>query len=234
MELARTSWNSADYIEFINYLQSLSDEKYKEFNSRIIPDTPHFFGIRIPALRDIAKKISKGNADEFLSLEKGDFHEEIIIDGLVRAGRKSSYEQMKEDMVIFSQRIYNWAICDTVSFKGIKKYIPEFWADKDIFIKSGNPWQVRFGLGVLMNFYLTDEYIDEVLKITENVKSDFYYVNMMQAWLIATAAAKQRDKTIEFLKKSSLDDTVFKMTVRKVTDSYRISKEDKILIKGIR
>ncbi|MCH5184948.1 MAG: DNA alkylation repair protein [Oscillospiraceae bacterium] len=227
MELIRQSWSEKDYKEFFRYLTTLSDDKYKEFNSRIIPDTPLFIGIRIPEIRNIAKEISKGNHAEFLSIEKGGYHEEIITDGLVRAAKKCGYDEMLQDIIIFSSKIYNWAICDTVSFKGIKKHMPEFWADKDILLKSENPWQVRFGLGILMKFYLTDDYTDDVLEICANTESDFYYVNMMRAWVIATAAAKFPEKVNRLLESGGLSDTVLNMTVRKMLDSYRITDENK-------
>lgn len=233
MDLKREGWNETDYNDFLDYLDSLSDTKYREFNSRIIPDTSMMFGIKIPVLRKIAKEISKGNADAFLKLEKGKYHEEIIIEGLVAAEKKSSYDEMLKDMIYFSEKIYNWAICDTVVFKGSKKYMPQFWRDKDIFLKSKNPWQIRFGLGILMKFYLIDEYIDDVLEICVKTESDFYYVNMMRAWVIATAAAEYYDKVLELLNGGRLDNTVFKMTVRKMLDSYKISKEGKDKVREI-
>ncbi len=227
MDLQRNSWSNKDYKDFLVYLQSLADDKYKKFSSGIIPDTPLFFGIRVPELRRIAKEISKGNAGEFLRLEKGGFHEEIIIDGLVRAGKKCPYDEMLKDIIYFSGKIYNWSISDTVSFKSIKKYHTKFWNDKDILLKSDNPWQIRFGLKILVDFYLTDEYIDAVLDICAHIKSSFYYVNMMQAWLNATAAAKYPDKVMRLLENGRLDEVVFKMTVRKMLDSYRITEPDK-------
>lgn len=234
MDLKREVWTEDDYKDFIEYLKSVSEDKCKDFNSRIIPDTSLMFGIRVPVLRRIAKEISKGNAEDFLKLKKGTFHEEVIIEGLVAAEKKCPYDEMLGDIVKFSDKIYNWAICDTVSFKGLKKYIPEFWNDKDILLKSENPWQVRFGLGILMNFYITDEYIDDVLKICVNIKSDFYYVNMMQAWLIATAAAKYCDKVLVLLEGRYLNDEVHKMTVRKMLDSHRISDEAKNKVREMR
>lgn len=234
MKLNREHWTQTDYSEYIKYLKSLGVENYKDFNSNIIPDTPHAFGIRIPETRKIAKEILKGNYEEFLDCKKGDYHEEVIIEGLVMAGIKCGYNEMLGLMKRFADKIYNWAICDVVSFKGIKKYLPEFFGDIEYFIYSENPWVQRFGFGCLMQFYLTDEYIDRVLEYVSSVNSDFYYVEMMQAWLVATAAAKQRDKTIAFLERGSLNTFTHNKAIQKMRESYRISKEDKEYVKTLK
>lgn len=234
MELNRSSWTQQDYEDYINYLQELGEESYKEFNGRLIPDTPHAYGIRIPAVRKTAKEILKGNYDEFIACKKGDYHEEIIIEGLVLSGIKCGYCQLLENMKYFAGKIYNWAICDTVSFKGLKNYPDEFLEDADYFIYNKNPWVQRFGFSCLMEFYLNDKYIDRVLEYVNSVNSDFYYVEMMQAWLVATAAAKQRDKTIAFLENNSLNDFTHNKAIQKMRESSRISKEDKEYVSGLR
>lgn len=234
MELKRINWSQADYEEYFAYLKTLGEESYKDFNANIVPDTPHMFGIRVPELRKIAKEILKGNYAEFLACKKGDYQEEVIIEGLVMAGIKCGYDEMLGLMKQFADKIYNWEICDIVSFKGMKKYLPEFFADIEYFIYNESPWVQRFGFGCLLEFYLTDEYIDRVLGYVNSVNSDFYYVEMMQAWLVATAAAKQRDKTIAFLENNNLNDFTHNKAIQKMRESYRISKEDKIYIKSLK
>ncbi|MCX7714579.1 MAG: DNA alkylation repair protein [Clostridia bacterium] len=234
MNLISSTWTNEAYEEFILYLKSLAEDVYRDFSQKLTPNTPNMWGLRVPVMRKIAKEITKGNYAEFLIVPKGDFHEEIVIEGLVMAQAKCEYPKMLEYMKKFADKIYNWAICDTVSFKQIKKYKKEFWKDKNVFIFHENPWVVRFGIGCLLEFYLDDEYIDEVLDIVESVDSDFYYVQMMQAWLIATAFAKYREKTLSFLKETKISDEVFRMTVRKIRDSNRVDKADKDFILTIR
>lgn len=234
MNLIREHWTKEDYAQFRIYLQSLSEEAYKAFNARIIPNTPHAYGIRIPYIRKIAKEIIKGNYHEFIELPKSDYHEEILIEGLIRSADKCPYEQILKHMSEFSEKIYNWAICDTVSFKGLKKHTDRFIDDVSQFIYSDNPWAVRMGFLALMSFCLTDEYIDRVLEYVNSINSDFYYVQMIQAWLIATAAAKQHDKTMNFLAGNSLNSTTQNMAIRKIRESFRISPEDKELVKCLK
>lgn len=223
-----SEWTEKGYAQFQEMLGSLSDESYKEFNSRIIPDTALTYGIRMPVIRKIAKQILKrSDYERYLNLQKSSYHEEVIIEGLVLAGIKCGYPETIAHMEQFVPKIYNWAINDTVVFKGIKKHTELFINDVDRFIFSDNPWAQRFGYSHLMSFFLTDEYIDAVLEKVNAIDSNFYYVQMMQAWLLATAAAKQREKTLRYLEHNRLNQTTMKMTVKKMRESYRISKEDK-------
>ena len=227
MELTREHWTQDDYGEFREYLKSLADEKYKEFSDGLVPGSDLSYGIRVPVLRQTAKAIAKGNYKEFLKCKKGGYREEIMLEGLVMSLIKCDYPEMVAYMKEYAQKITSWETCDIVSFKGLKKYLPELLNDIDWFIYSDNPWAQRFGFSCLLGFYLTDEYIDTVLKYVDSVNSDFYYVEMMQAWLIATAAAKCRDKTMKFLENNHLNDFTQNKAIQKMRESYRISKEDK-------
>lgn len=231
MKFTREHWTDADYAELLEYLKSSADEKYKQFSDGLVPGGDASLGVRVPVLRSTAKEISRGNAKEFLSLKKkSGYREEIMLEGLVMSLIKCGYDEMLSLIKSYVKKIKSWETCDIVSFKGIKKYLPEFFADIEYFIYNENVWAVRYGFGCLLEFYLTDDYIDRVLGYVNSVNSDFYYVQMMQGWLIATAAAKCRDKTMEFLKSNDLNPTTQNMAVRKIRESLRISKEDKELV----
>lgn len=232
MNLVKEKWTNKDYKEFLKYLNSLSEEGYKKFNKNLIPDTPDIIGIRVPILKRIAKEISKGNWREYLLIKKGSIHEEILIEGLVITNLKLDYKDFIKYITEFADKVSNWAICDYtfMNLKQIKKYKKELWSDIDNFLKSKNPWVLRVGVVILMDYYLEDEYIYEVLEKIDNVKSDFYYVEMACAWTIATAFGKYRDVTFKFLKNAKISDTVMNMTVKKIRESNRVSDEDKELV----
>ena len=230
MELKRETWTQADYEEFMDYLRTLADEKYKKFSDSLVPGVELSLGIRIPILRQTAKEIAKGNYTEFLRCKKGGYREEIMLEGLVMTLIKCDYNEMLGYIKEYAGKITSWETCDIVSFKGIRKHPGEFWNDIEYFIYNENPWIQRYGFGCMLGFYLTDEYIDRVLSYVNSVDSDFYYVQMMQAWLVATAAAKCRDKTMKFLADNKLNSVTQNMAVRKIRESNRISKEDKDLV----
>ena len=181
-------------------------------------------------MRQTAKAISKGDYASFLNCKNNAYREEIMIKGLVMSLIKCDYHEMLGYIKQYVAQITSWETCDIVSFKGLKKHLDEFLNDVEYFIYNENPWIVRFGFNCLMEFYLTDEYIDKVLSYVNSVNSDFYYVQMMQGWLVATAAAKCRDKAMKFLESNDLNATTQNMAVRKIRESLRISKEDKELV----
>jgi 3-methyladenine DNA glycosylase AlkD len=231
MELTREHWTQDDYEELLEYLKSLADDEYKKFDEGLVPNGEPSFGVRVPHLRDTAKKIVKGNYEEFFACKKGIYREEIMLEGIVMTLVRCGYEQMIVYAKSYADKIKSWETCDIVSFKGFGRYLEQLWQDVEYFIYNKNPWVVRFGFGLLMKFYLTDEYIDAVFEYVNSVNSDFYYVQMMQGWLIATAAAKCRDKTMKYLADNTLNPTTQTMAVRKICESNRISKEDKDLVK---
>lgn len=231
-----TKIDKYNYIDIINYLKSLADEKYKKFNSGIVKDTgSDIIGVRIPELRKIAKEIVKGDYEGFLENSGKVYYEEVMLRGLVTAQVKGQFEDVSRRVDEFVTWIDNWAVCDTFcsTFKIIRKFPCEFFEHIKTYLNSDNPWAVRVGLVLMMNYYLVDEYIDEVLKRVKSINSSEYYVQMGKAWLLATAAAKYRDKTIELIINEP-DNVIFKMTVQKCVDSYRVADEDKKYLKEVR
>ena len=226
-----------NYPDIINYLKSIADEKYKKFHSGIVKDTDsQILGIRLPVLRKIAKDILKGDYEGFLHNSGKTYYEEVMLRGLVTAQIKGGFEDVKKRVNDFVPWIDNWAVNDTFcsAFKIIKNFHGEFFEHIETYLKSENPWAVRVGIVLMMNYYLTDEYIDRVLERVENTVSDQYYVQMGKAWLLATAAAKFRDKTINFIETAELENKTFYMTVQKCVDSYRVPQEDKSYLKSLR
>lgn len=234
MNVIRDIWTQNDYSMFLKYLYSLADEKYRTFNSSLIPGCADMIiGVRIPELRRIAKDISKGNGHSFIECEKGITNEEIIIDGLVRADCSKTYEDISKNVSIFVKRINNWAVNDVVKFSNIKKYREKFRYDLSVLLGSGKEWETRYGLKILMDFYLDDTYIDYALSKTSAIKSDAYYVCAMQGWLIATAAVKYGSLVEGLLRSGVLEQKAAVMAADKIRDSRRISGDFKEMIRQI-
>lgn len=238
MELCRKTWSLKNYAEFLKYLKSLADNDYKDFNAKITPNSEsEIIGIRVPKLRECAKEISKGNFREFIEAAdqtaqmRSLTHEEITIYGLVIGCAKLPFGEMCERIRRYSLLVNNWACCDVPvsTFKQIRSLKEEYKIEIFAFLKSQNLWQQRVGIIILLDHYLSDEKdAAYALQSINSVKSDEYYVQMAQAWLIATSFAKHRDLTKSFMEHEfSLSDDVKKMTVRKLRDSYRVSYKDK-------
>ena len=183
-------------------LYELADEKYKKFHSNLCPNIDNIIGVRIPKIREIAKNIAKDNAIDFLDTYKCEFYEEKMIYGLIIRYMKTDLETRLKYLNKFVPMIDNWAICDCScsTYKFTNKSLEKMWKYLEKYIQSQNEFEVRFACIMLMDYYLTDEYIGKVLEIYNNIKLDKYYVQMGVAWGISVAFVKYEEETREFLK----------------------------------
>lgn len=226
-------WDNNKYLEYIKYLKSISEESYKEFNSKIIFTNYEMLGIRLPKLRSITKEITKGDYKTFLRISGNTYYEEVMIYLLVVASLKS----LDELMLYFDKAlslIDNWALCDSFcgSLKIVEKNKDYFLNVIDKLLKSKEVYNIRVGFVLLLNYYVSDEYLDLIFKYLDDIKSDEYYINMAKAWLLCEVFTKYQDISLKYLKKNKLDKFTINKTISKIRDSYRVSKEvkDSILI----
>ena len=233
-----TKINEDNYGEFLIYLKTLADDKYREFHSSIVNNSHlEILGIRSPMLKSIAKEILKGDYEGYLRYSGNKYYEEVMIRGFVTAQIKvTSYEEAKRLTESFLPYIDNWAVCDGYcsTFKRIKKFMPEYFEYIGELIIRDNVWHKRVALVLMLNNYLIDEYIDIVLQRCIDIYSEGYYVQMAQAWLLATAFIDYPDKVTKILKSDGLSFTVKRMTIQKCIDSFRVPGEKKEYLKQIR
>ena len=235
MTLENIIWNKDTYQEFINYLYSLEDIKYKNFHSNLILDN-NLIGIRTPLLKDIAKKISKSDYNEFIKLNRHTTYEETIIYGLIIGNLNADFNTIKLYLNAFIPYINNWAINDIVcaNLKIFKKYPDEGFIFINECLNSNNCWSIRFGLVLLINYYINDDYINKVLGISNSINNDNYYVKMANAWLISICYIKYPKITHRFLLNNNLDTFTFNKAISKICDSRRIDNQTKNILKALR
>lgn len=217
-------------------LFELSDDKFKTFHSRLCPNTDNIIGVRLPLLRQLAKEIAKGDWRNFLSNSKEEYYEEILINGLVIAYAKCDVEERLNYIESFVPKIDNWAICD--SFCNTLKFVNK---NKEImlefiqpYLRSYNEFEIRFAVVIILNYYITEDYINLVLKTLDNIKHDGYYVKMAVAWAISMCFVKFEEKTMAYLKDNSLDDFTYNKSLQKICESLRVDKNTKELIKSMK
>ena len=239
MNLQPEKWTDENFRELIVYLNENADEKYRDFHSSLVPNTDkkEFLGVRMPVLRKIGKDISKGNPKSFLEISSENIYEIKMLRGIVTGLIKP--KDFKEFTLLcdnFTEEINNWALCDSFcsGLKQTKKYKDEFFEYLEKYLNSNNEWKIRFALVIMLNYYLDDEYIDTVLTRCDAVENKAYYVSMAQAWLVATALAKCREKTLDYLHNNSLDDVTFNKAIQKSIESYRIDDETKLYIRTLK
>lgn len=241
MDLKNIDWNNESYKIFLDYLWSQQDKIWDlERHSKILNIPPDkVIGIRTPILKKIAKEISKGDWRKFINLSINDIYEEKVLKGLVLSYVKEEFSIIETFLLKFYYNyVDSWAICDIVvgNLKIIKKNKDEHFYLLKNFHNSENPWIVRIGLVTLLSYYIEEDYLDDIFKICLEVKSQEYYVKMALAWLISILFIKERDKTLEFLKNNReiIDSWTYNKALQKIVESFRVSLEDKELMKKMK
>ena len=211
-------------------LFSMQDIKYKEFHCQLMPtiDSDTVIGVRSPRLRKLASEIrNDSKTDAFLHSLPHKYYEENNLHAFIVSGFRD-YGKALEYTENFLPYIDNWATCDAFAPKVFGKKREDFLPVVKKWIVSDKPYTVRYGIGMLMRFYLDDEYFSEdLLALAADIKSDEYYVNMMVAWYFATALAKQYDSAIRFINDKRLPVWTHNKAIQKAIESRRISPETK-------
>lgn len=220
-------------------LKERSEPEYAKFNKKLCPDTKkQVLGIRIPKLRTLAKEILKDEEwKEFI--EKADINcfEETILKGLVIAYSKVD---LKEKLILVKEFIPNmdsWAITDTFcpTLKIKSEDLEKVWRFILPYTKSDKEFEARFSIIMMLDYYITEEYIDKVIKVIDEIENNAYYVQMAKAWIIAEIGIKFNSKAMKYLKgENKLDKFTYNKALQKMIESYRISDETKILLKNMK
>ena len=217
-------------------LFEMQDLKYKEFHGSLCPDMDNIIGVRIPRLREYAKELYKCNNLKDIKIEDK-YYEELVIQGmLIGFQTKAPIKEVIKQVEEFIPKINSWAVCDTfcAGLKITKKYQTEMFKVIKEYLKSTQEYQVRFAIVMLLNYYINDQYIDQVLQILDNVKLDKYYVQMANAWAISICLIKYYNKTLDFLNTTKIDDFTYNKGIQKAIESYRITNEQKEYLRTLK
>ncbi len=226
--------NKRTYIQ--ERLFELQDEKNAAFQAKLTPGIPEesFIGVRVPAARKLAKELIKeGVYEEFLKELPHTYYDENILHSLLLSELKD-YDTCIREIESFLPYVDNWAVCDILSPKIFKKHKEEVMQEIRKWSASHETYTCRFGLEMLMSFFLDADFKPEYLEIAAAARSEEYYVMMMVAWFFATALAKQWDATIPYLLDNVLSEWVHNKTIQKACESRRITDEQKNYLRTLK
>lgn len=219
-------------------LIELQNQEYQKFNQKLCPDTNlKMLGIKMPILRSIAKEIVKNDPEEYLKSAENEYFEEVILEGLVIAYMKMPIEEKLELIKGFIPKIDSWGIndtfCPTLKIKDKEKEL--VWNFIKPYLKSEKEFEVRFAVIMMLDYYITDEYVDRVIERLDKVKNEGYYAKMAVAWTLAEIGIKYNDKAMTYLKgQNNLDKFTYNKTLQKMRESYRIAPEQKEELKRMK
>lgn len=222
--------------EIRTYLEEHAEEKFRKFTSGLIPGSDMILGVRIPMLRDLAKKIAKDDWRIYLKEARDDSYEEICLQGFVIGYAKAEIDEVLSYAAAFIPKIHDWSVNDTfcATFKIARKNREKVWDFLMQYKDSSNEFEQRVVAVMLMDHFLVPEYIDRVLTVWDELKHDGYYRKMGVAWGIATAYAKFPKETHAFLMDNHLDDFTYNKSIQKMIESYRISPEEKEVLRTMK
>lgn len=212
-------------------LFALADQKYKEFYGGLCPGTENIIGVRVPVLRKYAQKLFKEQDwKQTIKEIDNEYYEEIMLQGmLIGQAKNEDINTILKYVEEYVPKIDNWAICDVfcAGLKITKKHKKEMWKFIQKYLKSDKEFEIRFAIVMILDYYIDEEYLKEVLKIFDNIKHEGYYAKMAVAWAISICLIKYYEDTVEYLNKSKIDNWTYNKAIQKAIESYRISNERK-------
>ncbi len=217
-------------------LLEMQDLPYRDFHANLMltVDKKRVIGIRVPILRKYAKKLAKDpDIGSFLEDLPHHYYEENNVHAFVIEQIKD-YETCLKRVKEFLPYIDNWATCDMMNPKVFGKHTDEILREAENWMRSDQTYTIRFGIGMIMRFFLEERFKPEYLETVASIRSEEYYVNMMIAWFFATALAKQYEQTLPFIEKERLECRTHNQTIRKACESYRITKEQKEYLRTLK
>lgn len=217
-------------------LKNRQDLKYRDMQVKIIPniDPGSIIGVRTPELRTMAEEMQKsGDHVDFLKDVPHKYFEENQLHSFIISGMKDADECM-EELERFLPYVDNWATCDQMSPKVFKKHKEMLLEPIKKWLSSDKTYSVRFGVGMLMEHFLDDDFDPKYPEMVADIRSEEYYVRMMQAWYFATALAKQYERVLPFIEEKKLDAWTHNKAIQKSVESYRISDEQKQYLRTLR
>lgn len=224
--------------EILEDIKNLADTEYKDFHSELCPGTSGILGVRVPILRKYAKELAKENWKENYLNIGNEYYEEIMLQGMMLGLSKINLEDILHYLEEFIPKIDNWAVCDITcsGLKFVKKNKEAVYEFLQKYLKSDKEFELRFAIVMLLDYYVVDEYVDNVIKILDCIEhTEYYYVKMAIAWTLSVIYVKYPDKALDYLKNgNNLDDDTYNKTLQKIIESNRVKKSEKNRMKKMK
>lgn len=217
-------------------LLEVKDDKYRDFQAKLVPNiSPDtIIGVRTPDMRKIAKEVFNSDLkDGFLAELPHRYYEENLVHFFVVALIKD-FDECIEAVEAFLPYIDCWPVSDQATPKSFKKQHERLLPYIRKWIASEHVYTARFGIRMLMNEYLGDDFREEYLSLVASKQGEDYYLKMMVAWYFATALAKRYDESVRYIEEKKLDEWVHKKVIQKALESYRVTEEHKAYLKSLR
>lgn len=205
-------------------LEDLADKKFKDFSLNLIPTNSNILGVKIPQLRKITREMPEEDKRSYIDHYNCEYLEELIIKGLLIGQLNGDIQEILSYVDDFTSSIDNWLVCDCFcsGLKVTKKNMETVWEFIQPYLYSDDEFKVRFAVVMMLDHYICEDYIDQVIAALDSVKHDGYYVKMAVAWAVSVCFVKFSDKTMKYLKCNNLDDWTYNKSIQKIIESRRV------------
>ena len=217
-------------------LIEVRDEEYRRFQVKLVPniDPQTLLGVRTPQMREIAKELFNSDVrDEFLSSMPHQYYEENLIHFFVIAMYKD-FDQCVRAVEQFLPYVNCWPVSDQATPEVFRKNHQKLLPYLRKWIDSEHVYTARFGIRMLMNDFLDDDFKPEYPELVASKKGDDYYLRMMVAWYFATALARKYEEVIPYFENHRLDEWTHRKAIQKALESFRVTNEHKQYLKSLR
>ena len=217
-------------------LIAVKDEEYRAFQVKLVPNIPAetILGVRTPDLRQIAKELfESADREAFLKSLPHTYYEENLVHFFVLAMIKD-FDSCVQGVEAFLPYVDCWPVSDQATPKAFRKNHEKLLPYIRKWIASEHVYTARFGLRMLMNEFLDDDFKEEYLELAANKKGEDYYLKMMAAWFFATALAKRYEESLPYFEEHRLDEWVHKKAIQKAVESYRVTDAHKAYLRSLR
>lgn len=222
-------------IDVRNELLALRDEGNAEFVRKLIPGDHVFLGARLPAMRNLAKRIASDDWRSYIRDWSPEYFEDYMVRGLVIAYIKVDIDERLEEYRRFVPYIDNWSVCDSFcnTWKPKVKEKTKVWEFILPYLRSDDEFKMRFASVMMLSNFVDDEHIDDVIEELDSAYHDGYYFKMAKAWTLAECFIRYPERTMKYLERHTLDTETLRMTIRKINDSYRVDDDTKKRVRGL-
>ena len=222
-------------IDVKKELLALSDDSNAVFAKSLIPGDHRLIGARLPAMRELAKRIAADDWRHYIGTWSPEYFEDYMLRGMVIAYAKMDLDERLDEYRRFIPFIDNWSVCDSFcnTWKPKRSEKEAVWDFIIPYLHTDDEFRMRFSAVMMMDHFIDDDHIDSVISELDSADNEGYYFRMGKAWALSVCFAKYPEKTKAYLEKRTLDSETFGMTKRKILDSFRVSDDLKQWIRGL-
>lgn len=217
-------------------LFALKDEKYKEFQSALVPtvDKDSVIGVRTPTLRNLAKELyGTREAEDFLNCLPHRYFEENNLHAFL-IEKEKSFDEAVGRLDVFLPLVDNWATCDAMRIKAFEKHPAETEKAAYRWLGADTVYERRFAVVTFMKFFATERFSPAQAYEIAGVRTDEYYVNSAIAWYFATLLTKRYEDALPYIAEKRLSESVHNLTIKKACESLAVPKDRKDFLKKLK